>query len=151
MCIRDRSHTNNHITFNFIGISYYAPEKVKYRFQLEGADKNWSPLTDKTEATYPGLQPGKYTFKVKACNSDGVWNKEELKFEFEILPPWYKSWWAYVSYIVLGVSSYFITIKLRTKKLTEEKQKLEQVVKERTYEIVQQKNLVEEMCIRDSL
>jgi len=138
------AYTDNHITFNFIGINYFAPEKVRYQFQLIGADKNWSPVTDKTEASYPGLQPGKYIFKLKACNGEGVWNKEETVFEFEILPPWYRTWLAYFSYIVIGLAAYFITIRLRTKKLQEEKTKLEQVVKERTAEIVQQKNLVEE-------
>ncbi|MBL7895242.1 MAG: SpoIIE family protein phosphatase [Bacteroidia bacterium] len=135
---------NNHLTFNFVGISYAAPEKVRYRFWLEGADKDWSPVTNKTEATYSGLQPGKYVFKVIACNNDGVWNKEEVKFAFEILPPWYKTWWAYLSYLLVGAVIYFGTVQWRTKRLKQEKEKLEQVVKERTSEIVQQKNLVEE-------
>lgn len=134
----------NHLTFSYVGLSYTAPENTKYKIQLQGVDKNWSPETDKTEATYSGLQPGKYIFKVVACNSEGVWNKKETSFEFEILPPWYKTWWAYAGYVFIAISGYLCMVHLRTRKLQSENEKLEQVVNERTQEIVQQKNLVEE-------
>jgi ligand-binding sensor domain-containing protein len=138
------TYDNNHLTFDFIGVSHTSPEKVRYQYQLVGVDKDWSPISDKTEATYSGLQPGHYTFKVKACNNDGVWNKQETIFKFEIRSPWYKTGWAYLSYIIIGISIYIVTVKVRTKKLTEDKLRLEKTVKERTFEIEQQKNLVEQ-------
>lgn len=137
-------YSANHLTFDFVGISYTDPEKVRYRFLLMGIDKNWSPITNKREATYSGLPPGKYLFKLMACNGDELWNKNETVYEFEIMPPWYKTWWAYLLYGIAGVLSYVLVVRVRTKKLSEEKNKLEEIVKERTSEIVQQKNLVEE-------
>lgn len=85
-------YNRNHIIFDFMGISLSNPNKVRYQYKLEGFDTVWSPVHKETHATYSNLPPGKYTFNVKACNGDGVWNKEPVNFSFEITPPFWRKW-----------------------------------------------------------
>lgn len=133
----------NHITFNFIGISLTAPEKVMYQYKLEGLDDNWTPPTSKTEATYSSLPPGKYKFLVKAMNNDGLWNSQPITYEFIISPPWYNTWWFYTLSVVLLISGIWLYNFMHTKKLIADKQKLEQTVDERTHELREEKEKVE--------
>ena len=133
----------NHITFNFIGISLTAPEKVMYQYKLEGLDDNWTPPTSKTEASYPSLPPGKYKFLVKAMNNDGLWNSQPITYEFIISPPWYNTWWFYTISVILLISGIWLYNFVHTKKLIADKQKLEQTVNERTHELREEKEKVE--------
>ncbi|HRG01098.1 MAG TPA: two-component regulator propeller domain-containing protein [Bacteroidia bacterium] len=133
----------NHITFNFIGISLTAPEKVMYQYKLEGLDDNWTPPTSKTEATYSSLPPGKYKFLVKAMNNDGLWNSQPLSYEFIISPPWYNTWWFYTLSVILLIFGIWLYNFLHTKKLIADKQKLEKTVDERTHELREEKEKVE--------
>ncbi|HTF06241.1 MAG TPA: two-component regulator propeller domain-containing protein [Bacteroidia bacterium] len=86
-------YKKKYLTFDYIGISLNNPGAVRYRFMLEGFDQDWSPPTDATFATYSNLPHGKYTFKVIACNKDNVWNTVPATFSFEILPPFWLTWW----------------------------------------------------------
>ena len=135
--------SKNHLTFQFIGVSLSAPEKVMYQYKLEGLDNDWTPPTSKTEATYSSLPPGKYKFLLKAMNDDGVWNNEPAVFEFEISPPWYNTWWFYSICVIVLISSISIYNYVKTKKLIADKQKLERVVDERTKELRDEKEKVE--------
>ncbi|MDO8999255.1 MAG: two-component regulator propeller domain-containing protein [Bacteroidota bacterium] len=135
--------SKNNLTFQFIGISLVAPEKVLYQYQLEGLGEDWTPAVSLTEATYPSLPPGKYTFKVKAMNNDGFWNKEPTVFSFEILPPWYKTWWFYLICIATLIGSITLYNYTKTKKLIADKVKLENEVNERTKELRDEKEKVE--------
>ncbi len=78
------------ILFDYYSICLTNPDVVKYQVKLEGADDDWQPVTEQTRVTYPALAAGKYTFKVKALNSQGVWNKEPVTFSFIIKPPFYQ-------------------------------------------------------------
>ena len=135
--------SKNHLTFQFVGISLTAPEKVMYQYKLEGLDNDWTPPTSKTEATYSSLPPGKYKFMLKAMNNDGVWNTEPVVFEFEVSPPWYNTWWFYTLCAVLLIGGISLYNYVRTKKLIADKQKLEKVVDERTKELRDEKEKVE--------
>lgn len=86
-------YKKKYITFDYIGISLSNPSSVRYKFMLVGFDQDWSPPTDATFATYSNLPPGKYTFKVIACNKNNVWNKVPATFSFEITPPFWLTWW----------------------------------------------------------
>ena len=86
------AYNNNYVSFNYIGITQEQSKKVRYQYKLEGADKNWSSTTDRTEASYSTLSDGDYVFKVKAVNSEGHWSNE-LHYKFTIRPPWWKTWW----------------------------------------------------------
>jgi ligand-binding sensor domain-containing protein len=99
----------NNISFYFDGISLTDPEKVLYSYKLEGYDKDWSPYTDVNNTKYDNLPPGKYTFKVKSCNNEGIWNIEPAIFSFTIKPPFYKTWW-FILFCLLAISGIVIII-----------------------------------------
>jgi len=131
------SYEKNHLTFKFIGINLVAPTKVLYQYKLEGLDKEWSPAINKSEADYSSIPPGTYTFMVKSCNNDGLWNKEPQLFVFTITPPFWKTMWFYsICAVVLLVGFYFF-VKSREKKLQREKAILEQKVDQRTQQLKQ--------------
>lgn len=135
--------SKNHVTFQFVGVSLSAPEKVMYQYKLEGLDNNWTPPTSKNEATYSSLPPGQYKFLVKAMNNDGVWNSKPTEFTFIISPPWYNTWWFYTISAILLIAGITLFNYVKTKKLIADKQKLEQVVEERTHELREEKEKVE--------
>jgi len=136
-------YNKNDLSFNYSGISLSVPEKVRYKYKLLGLTNEWSPEVSKTDITYPSLPPGSYTLQVKAMNNDGVWNEVPASFAFEILPPWYKTWWFYtisVIAILFGIATYNA---YRTKKLKNDNIKLERTVDIRTKELREEKEKVE--------
>lgn len=152
--------TQNHFTFDFVGTSLTNPKRVKYRYMLEGLDKEWSPVVRENSITYPNLESGNYTFKVRSCNNDGVWNNEPVAFLFSINPPFWKTTWFYILFGIIFVSAIIFFIKLREKVLRKENIILEQKVTERTeviktqnIEILQMKDAVEKknIAITDSI
>jgi len=124
----------NRITFEWAAAYFEKNEKTVYSYRLLGESDKWSRWTKKSDTRYTNLFEGDYTFEVKAKN---VYNTESriAKYSFTILPPWYRTIWAYFIFAVLGIFAIFIIIKLYTKKLKRENEKLEQTVKERTAEI----------------
>ena len=123
-------------TFGFTAINYTFPENAQYAYKMEGFDKEWN-YTDASRrtATYTNLDPGKYTFRVKASNNDGVWNETGTSVEVIILPPWWRTWWfriIVVLFILGGTLGYYF---YRITALKKQKKHLEDVVKERTQEI----------------
>lgn len=112
----------NNISFYFDGICLTAPEKVLYSYKLEGYDKDWSPYTDVNNTKYDNLPPGKYTFKVKSCNNEGVWNVEPVIFSFAIKTPFYKTWW-FILICIVGLSGIVIVIfRLRVRQIKKKQQ-----------------------------
>lgn len=128
-------YKKNHLTFSFVGINFVAPTKVLYQYKLEGLDKDWSPPTNKTEADYSSIPPGTYTFMVKSCNNDGLWNDTSQNFVFTIKPPFWNTLWFYSLCIIVVVILVFFFIKSREKKLKKEKIILENKVEQRTSEL----------------
>jgi ligand-binding sensor domain-containing protein len=138
-------HNKNNLTFNFVGISFTSPEKVKYQYRRLGLEDNWSPITTKFEITYPSIPPGTYTFMVKSCNSDGVWNDTPSSYAFTINPPWYKTWWFYSACIIFVIGIVIVYNKQKVKKLIADRERLEQIVNVRTLELRKEKEKVEEI------
>lgn len=136
-------YNNNHLTFNFIGISTTIPEKVRYRYMLEGVDKDWTPAMDKTDATYSGIAPGNYVFKVMACNNEGVYDRSPATFEFTISAPFWQRAWFRILVVVCLLLLIMITFRIRTQQLLKRQAELEQTVLERTAEVVKQKSELE--------
>ncbi|HOU99169.1 MAG TPA: SpoIIE family protein phosphatase, partial [Bacteroidales bacterium] len=131
------AYNNNYLTFNFIGITQKFPKKVKYQYKLEGIDENWSAITGKTYASYGNLPHGKYTFKVKAMNSEGYWSKE-FTYSFEIRPPWWLTWWFRTIYITAAILALFGLYRWRTASLRKRQKELVIKIKEATVEIRKQ-------------
>ncbi len=91
----------NDLSFEFVALHYLDPAKNQYSWMMEGLEKSWTdPSTDR-KARYSGLNPGTYTFYVKGSNADGIWNKAGARIEITILPPWWKTIWAYTIYVLL--------------------------------------------------
>ncbi len=82
-------------TIEYLGLNYTRPEEVDYAYYLEGYEKSWNYVGKKRNATYTNLDPGDYTFMLKATNSDGIWNESPLSLKITVLPPWWKTNWAY--------------------------------------------------------
>ncbi|MCB0588082.1 MAG: response regulator [Phaeodactylibacter sp.] len=98
---------DNVIAFQFTTLHSPHSERCRYRYKLEGFEKNWVETGhDVRQATYTNLSPGKYTFKVRAANADGFWTNEEdeLSVGLTILPPWYRTWLAYFLYLLAFAS-----------------------------------------------
>jgi hypothetical protein len=82
-------------------MSFIAPHKVNFRYMLEGFEKEWRSAGTRHGAFYTNLSPGKYTFRVTACNSDGVWNETGASFAFELEPHFYQTSWFYGIVLIL--------------------------------------------------
>ena len=97
-------HNQNNLSFDFEAVNLQNPEAVRYQWRLVGWEDQWSPMSQKSDATYSNLPPGTYTFWVKAANEDLVWNEKPLSLSFEILPPIWEEWWFLVgSGLLLGL------------------------------------------------
>jgi ligand-binding sensor domain-containing protein/anti-sigma regulatory factor (Ser/Thr protein kinase) len=106
----DLLYNNNYLTFQFVGIDINKPRHVRYQYMLEGLDNNWSSITENAYATYNNLPHGSYTFRVKAVNSDGHWSNE-LRYPFNIRPPWWKTWWFRITAGLLIVVAFYGIIR----------------------------------------
>ncbi len=133
----------NNLTFTYAAPYFQDENNIQFSYYLDGFDEQWSKWTTENKANYTNISEGKYTFMVKARN---VYLKESVmaEYSFEILPPWYRTVWAYIIYGILAIAIFIISIKLYTRKLEADKRRLEKIVEERTAEVVQQKNEIEE-------
>lgn len=86
-------YDQNHLSFDFFAINFSNPDAVQYKWKLLGFDKDWSPPSKEHSILYSNLNPGKYTFLVKAANEDGVWNEQPVKVSFQIDAPFWLTWW----------------------------------------------------------
>lgn len=143
---KDQSSSNitldyqfNDITFSFAAPYFEDNHKPEYAYMLEGYDSDWSPYQTNPQAKYTNLDEGTYTFKVKAKNVYGQ-ESEVTTYTFTIAPPWYRTTWAYIAYILVLIIIIFIAAKIASYRLKKKNQWLEQIVDERTQEI-QQKNV----------
>lgn len=98
------SYFQNVFSFQFTSLDYNSPETIKYAYMMEGFDKNWIYSDSRRFATYTNLDPGNYIFKVKATNSDGLWNKKGTWLAVKINPPYWATWW-FRTIIILALLS----------------------------------------------
>ncbi len=115
-------YDENSITFEFIGIHFTVPERIRYQYKLEGFDKDWSEKDDDNVATYTNLPPGVYTFLLRSYNSDGVVNPRPLAFKFQIDLPYWEKWWFYLAdisfFLVLILISLYLGLTRRSSRYT---------------------------------
>ncbi|MCW3078465.1 MAG: signal transduction histidine kinase, LytS [Bacteroidetes bacterium] len=114
----------NTITFYYKGICLTSPENVVYVKKLEGLEKEWSSPSAEDYSKYANLAPGKYTFKVKSRNNEGLWDDHETTFSFRILAPFYTKWW-FILLVSIGVITLgYVIIMIRIRNI-KRKQKQE--------------------------
>ncbi|MEO6549935.1 MAG: two-component regulator propeller domain-containing protein [Ferruginibacter sp.] len=112
------------LSLNFLGLDYTDASNLKYAYFLEGWDKDWNYVKGTRTANFSRLREGDYTFKVKVSRGDGEWSNVADLLHITILPPWYRTWWAYALYILLiGTAIYmYVLYKNRQTKLKYEVQ-----------------------------
>ena len=113
-------HEDYVVTFEFSALDYTAPRKNKYQYQLDGFDTEWIELDSARRATYTNLDPGDYTFRVKASNNDGLWNNEGVQLGVIVIPAPWQTWWAYLLYGLLATSVILAYVQGQTRKLRRE-------------------------------
>ncbi|MFO8066641.1 MAG: SpoIIE family protein phosphatase, partial [Bacteroidales bacterium] len=145
------NYSYNNLEVNFSAVYFEGEEDVLYSYKLEGFDE-WSRWSGETKAVYSYIPVGSYTFKVKARNVYGE-EGSPASFSLVVLPPWYRTIWAYIAYGILAILAVYIIIILNTRRLKREKEILEGIVRERTAEVVKQKEEIEKQNenIRNSI
>ncbi len=105
-------------SFEFVALHYKDPSENRYAYMMQGFDRDWNYIGTKREAVYTNLAPGNYEFKVKAANSDGVWNEAGISVNVIIVPPFWKTWWFY---LLVGLSLGLIAMAFHQYKIAEVK------------------------------
>ena len=115
--------------FQFAALDFTAPRKNRYAYKLEGFDREWQ-YTDATRrfATYTHLDPGDYTFYVKASNNDGVWNERGVALHIRILPPWWNTWWFRALCAAVALALIWVLFRLRIRQLQNQQRKLQELI-----------------------
>lgn len=126
------SHRENVVTFEFIALNYTHPEQIQYAYFLEGFETEWNYVGTQRNATYTNLNPGTYTFRVKAANSDGLWNETGTSLVLVIEPPFWMTAWFIVAATLLVVGLLIFVYKRRVRAINERNRQLETTVEERT-------------------
>jgi signal transduction histidine kinase/ligand-binding sensor domain-containing protein/DNA-binding response OmpR family regulator len=130
----------NVFSFEFSALDYTRPEKNQYAYKMEGFDRDWIYSGTRRFVTYTNLSPGSYTFRVKATNSDGVWNESGTSIGITVLPPWWRTWWAYALYAILLLAALYLVYRylISRERLRNELQ-LKQLESEKLQEVDQMK------------
>ncbi|MGH9844331.1 MAG: two-component regulator propeller domain-containing protein, partial [Blastocatellia bacterium] len=105
------------VTFNYAGLSLSVPDRVKFRYTLDGFDQGWSEPKTTREAIYTNLSPGSYRFRVLASNSDGLWNGSETAINFYIEPAFWQTWWFRLSCLLACALATVIGYRVRVRQL----------------------------------
>lgn len=134
-------YSDNSLTFLFSATDYSLNNQLLYQYRLDGFE-DWSVWTPENRKEYTNLPEGDYVFRVKAKNAFGTESTEAV-YKFKIKTPYYRRWWAYLIYALVFFGVGLLIMRLRSRKLRQEKIALENIIKERTDEIVQQKESIE--------
>ncbi len=108
------------LKIDYTALSFVAPEKVQFRYQLEGQDRNWREVANDREAQYSNLPPGDYVFRVTAANNSGVWNEAGAAIEFSIAPAYYQTTWFHVAIATVIMALLWALYQLRMRQLSHE-------------------------------
>jgi ligand-binding sensor domain-containing protein/signal transduction histidine kinase len=105
------------ITFNYIALSLSVPERVQYKYKLEGFDESWSNSVTAREATYNNLSSGSYRFRLMASSSEGAWNSGESDVAFQIAPQYWQTWWFRLTAALVAALIVILIFRLRMRQL----------------------------------
>jgi signal transduction histidine kinase len=121
------------VEIDYTALSFVAPEKVMFRYKLEGLEHDWHEVGNRRQAFYTDLPPGNYTFRVAACNNSGVWNETGASFDFSIAPAYYQTWWFRVACVLAFAALLWALYQYRLYQLAQQfNMRLEERVNERT-------------------
>ena len=98
----------------FAALEFSAPNKIKYAYYLEGWDKDWSYSGSSRSVTYNNIREGSYKLRIKSTNAEGTWNTKETVVHIKVLPPWYRTWWAYCVYLLALSAVIYLYLRYKT-------------------------------------
>jgi len=133
--------------FHYTALSLFAPEKILFRYQLQGFDSDWIEAGDRRTAYYTNIPPGDYKFTVLACNNDGVWNTDGASRAFTLNPFFYQTRWFLIVSLLTAIGGIFLIYRLRVRQLRESQKKLSHMVEERTRELASANSILEDQKI----
>ena len=105
------------LEIDYVGLSFVAPQKVRFRYRLEGRDDTWQEPGARRQAFYSDLRPGTYRFRVIASNNDGLWNEAGAALDLVVAPAWYQTRAFLVLSVVTGVMAVWVLYQLRMRQL----------------------------------
>jgi ligand-binding sensor domain-containing protein len=121
------------LEIDYTALSLVAPEKIRFRYKLEGQDPQWREAVNNREVQYSNLPPAHYTFRVMACNNSGVWNQDGATLDFSIAPAYYQATWFRALCVAVGIAFLWLLYQLRRRQLQQQfNMRLETRVNERT-------------------
>jgi len=130
------SHKNNILSLEFVAMHYTQPDENRYAYKMEGFDKAWiGTSADRRFTTYTNLDPGKYIFRVKGSNSDGIWNEEGTSLKIIITPPFWQTIWFRFFMIALIILAIYTIHFVRVRNIVAYGRKLEIKIAERTRDL----------------
>jgi signal transduction histidine kinase len=118
-----------HFEFDYAGLSFVSPQKVRYRYKLEGFDHDWTEAGARRTAYYTNIPAGHYTFRVQAANNDGLWNSNGASLPFELRPHFYQTLWFYALLTLLVV---VLVLSVQRLRLARAQREFNAVLGERT-------------------
>lgn len=123
-------------TIEFAALGYTIPQENQYAYLLEGFDKEWNYVGNNRRATYTNLDAGTYTFKVRAANSDGIWNSKEAILKIVVAPPFWRTTWAYCLYVLItAVILYLLFLEIKSREKLKNDVLLERLAAKKNEEI----------------
>jgi ligand-binding sensor domain-containing protein/serine phosphatase RsbU (regulator of sigma subunit) len=131
------SWRENYFQLEVVALDYIDPEKNLFKYKLEGYDADWSEPSNIRFISYTELPGGTYTLKIKASNSDGVWNENMYELKIIVVPPFWRTTWFYIVLIITGTTGVVLFTQFRTRQIKKENKILENKVAERTKELAE--------------
>ncbi len=136
-------YSQSNVMFDFVAFNYTNTKKVKYAYKLEGFDTDWKYTDQPNPVNYTNLDPGNYSFKVKAANEDGIWNEVGTQIAVTINPPFWASWW-FRGILLIGLCYVLYYVYRKNIAFVLKKQKvLENKMKEKTQQIIEHKEKID--------
>jgi ligand-binding sensor domain-containing protein len=129
-------YAHNAVRFEFALPGFDRPDGNRYQVWLQGLDPGWSPWAADAYRDYTSLAPGLYRFHVRGRDAYGQ-TAREARFDFRVLPPWYRTWWAWLAWITLAAGALFLLVRWRSTRLRRRNRALEALVQQRTTELAQ--------------
>ncbi len=140
------SHKQTVFSFEFTALNYISSEKNQYAYKLDGFDPDWIYAGTNHSASYTNIDPGEYTFSVKASNNDGIWNEEGVSVKLKITPPYWKTLGFKIIAITLVILLIILIYYVRMRQIIHRNKKLNEQVIERTKEIKEKNSILEDQA-----
>jgi signal transduction histidine kinase/ligand-binding sensor domain-containing protein len=138
------SHEQNVFSLTFAALGYFNPAANRYRYKLEGLDREWNEVgSDRRLATYTTLPAGKYTFRVQGATSNGPWSEPGVTLRVEVLPPWWSTWWFRVPCSIASAGLLWMFFKLRVRGIQQRSEQLALINAKLEAQIVERKHAEE--------